>query len=164
MNRIIYKRLFSTTNTFPKCVNCIHYSQTYCFKSPETNKLNFINNKKIYDLAIDSRNNSNKCGNYGKYYEFVGTNFAAEKEKYLTLCIFMGLVSGATNIICPPFTFMPAVMSVISGIFYIGESLLNNEMKKEEELRIKLFKEEEENKKKQKNEENIQVPEYITSC
>lgn len=163
MNRIIYKRLFSTTNTFPKCVNCIHYSQTYCFKSPETNKLNFINNKKIYDLAIDSRNNSNKCGNYGKYYEFAGTSLALEKEKYLTISIFMGLVTGATNIICPLFTFMPAVMSLLSGVIYIGESLLNKEMEKEEELRIKLFKEEE-NKKNQKHEETTQVPEYITSC
>jgi hypothetical protein len=142
-------------------VNCVHYSQTYCFKSPETNKLNFINNNKKYDLAIDNRNDSTRCGNNGKFYEFIGPYIAIKKEKYLTTCIFMGLVSGVTNIISPSFTGIPALTSVLFGIFYIGKSWSHKTLEKEEELRIKIYKENEENKK---NDENPQVHEYTTSC
>lgn len=171
MNRIIYKRLLSTkhnnfTNLFPKCAICVHYSEPYCLKSHESNTLNFINNKQIYDLAVNSRNNLNKCGNNGKNYEFIGPHFAIQKEKYLTIGIFMGLVTGATNIIYPLFTFIPATMSFLSCLFYFAESFVQKEMEKEEKLRIKLFKENEKNNlgDQKINNQPIQIHEYITTC
>ena len=163
MNRIIYKRLLSTTNTIPKCMNCIHYTQSVCFKSPKSDVRNFINNDTIYELAVDSRNDINRCGNNGRFYEFSGPTFANESEKYLTICIFTGMLSGASSITCvTPSTaiipFIPGFISFLSAAFYIRDHFIYKEMLEKETQRLALIEKNKTDKSGQKHEE------YTTIC
>ena len=70
----------------------------------------------------------------------------------------MGLVSGATNIICvSPNTmmlpFIPGLISFLSGFFYILDHLTHKKMVKQENQRLELIKQN--NQTKHVEERNI---------
>ena len=72
----------------PSCRNCVHYKPSYSTtdftgsfnKCHKFGDKNIITNKISYDYADMCRNNENKCGNEGKYFEL---------EKNVEFKIFM---------------------------------------------------------------------------
>ena len=142
MNKIIFnKRLFSSIQTYPKCINCIYYKKKICYKLPKKNINNLINYEEEYEPAIENRNNNFKCGQIGKHYEFMGPTLINKIEKKFTLCIFMSGIAGITNIICvtPDTMFIPAIfgmISVLSCVFGINNSLMYNKIEKQEVNRL----------------------------
>jgi hypothetical protein len=97
----------------PSCRNCVHYKPSYyttdfTASSNTCDKFgvkNIITNKISYDYADMCRNNENKCGNEGKYFE---------KEKNVELKIFTHqIISSIPNILLLSIT----VLSVIRIIY-----------------------------------------------
>jgi hypothetical protein len=141
MNKIISKRLFSTIQIYPKCINCVYYKKNICYKLPKKNTYNLNNYEEEYETAIENRNNYYKCGQIGKHYEFIGPTLINQIENNFTLSIFMSGIYGITNIICitPNTMFIPTIfgaISVLSGIFGINNSLMYNKIEKQEEQRL----------------------------
>jgi hypothetical protein len=97
----------------PSCRNCVHYKPSYSTtdftgsfnKCHKFGNKNIITNKISYDYADMCRNNENKCGNEGKYFE---------EEKNVELKIFTHqIISNIPNILLLSIT----VLSVIRIIY-----------------------------------------------
>jgi hypothetical protein len=91
MNKAVYfsilKRVFSTEKVFirntniPVCSNCVHFIpeiNNYPYDLPPDNThskckkfgaVNLVTGLIEYDLAIDCRDNVNKCGRHGSGYK-----------------------------------------------------------------------------------------------
>ena len=74
---IIYSDKIIKNIYIPSCRNCVHYKPYHstsdfistfnkCHKFPNKN---IITNKIYYDSTFTVRNDENKCGNEGKYFE-----------------------------------------------------------------------------------------------
>ena len=97
----------------PSCRNCVHYKPSYYTtdftasfnKCDKFGDKNIITNKISYDYADTCRDNENKCGNGGKYFE---------QEKNVELKIFTHqIISRIPNILLVSIT----VLSIITSIY-----------------------------------------------
>jgi hypothetical protein len=97
----------------PSCRNCIHYKPSYYtndFTGSYSNCDNFgdkniVSNKISYDSAEMCRNDENKCGNEGKYFE---------QEKNIELKIFTHqIISNMPNILVVSLI----ILSTIANIY-----------------------------------------------
>ena len=93
------------------CRNCIHYIpsnnnyDSYLSKCEKFGTKNIITDEIIYDFADSCRNNEEKCGNEGKYFE---------EEKNINLKIYKNkLVNNITSITSVSFL----ILLLISIIF-----------------------------------------------
>ena len=62
---------------YPHCIKCINYDNynkngiSSLVKCTQFGIRNLITGRIKYDLAIDCRNDCNKCGNIGKFYKSI---------------------------------------------------------------------------------------------
>jgi len=121
MKGIFFYLLFALVNSekiikninIPSCRNCIHYKPSYYTTdfTESYNKCDHFGNKNIitneisYDFAETCRNDENKCGNEGKYFE---------QEKNIELKIFTHqIISRIPNILLVS----TIVLSIIANIY-----------------------------------------------
>ena len=121
MKKIFIYLLFAIVNSkkiirnvnIPSCRNCIHYKPSYYTTdfTESYNKCDIFGNKDIitnkisYDFAETCRNDENKCGNKGKYFE---------QEKNIELKIFTHqIISRIPNILLVSLI----VLSIIANIY-----------------------------------------------
>ena len=127
MNKFIYKnnRLFSTDikSLYPKCINCINFnnSNNTCKKFQITSTPNYINDFLIYESAINVRNNKDKCGEPGKLFENNYIELIKENELNYNICIFGGIITGATSLLTDNFAIflIPFFATFAHSVFFL---------------------------------------------